>query len=213
MSQSSQLWLPSVCANEALQAGCKTQKWEHRSRMGVYLGMSPQHAHSVGLILSLTTGLVSPQFHLSFDDLFETTSKNEKESLLPELLWQEKTYFKAPLKERCYVGSILPLGHEQAPTHPSQGSQMNQLDHPKTILEQMPLGWERTNHKDSATESPKQVGKTSHPISTISPSQIEEGGALRCSSQIHRASDMSDFIMYVALASEDRDTNDMHPMA
>ena len=61
--------------------------------------MSPQHAQSVGLVLSLTTGLFSPQFHLSFDDLFETTSKNEKGSLLPESLWQEKSYFKAPSKE------------------------------------------------------------------------------------------------------------------
>ena len=74
---------PVYMLHAASQAGCKTQKWEHQSRMGIYLGMSPQHACLVGLILSLTNCLVSPQFHLSFDDLFETTTKNEKESLLP----------------------------------------------------------------------------------------------------------------------------------
>ena len=41
--------------------------------MGVYLGTSPRHARSVLLVLSLTAGLCSPQFHVSHDDFFETT--------------------------------------------------------------------------------------------------------------------------------------------
>jgi hypothetical protein len=41
--------------------------------MGVYLGSSPNHASSVPLVLSTTTGLVSPQFHVVFDDNFTTT--------------------------------------------------------------------------------------------------------------------------------------------
>ena len=90
---------------------------------------------------------------------------------------------------------------------------MNQLGHPNTVLKQMPLGWEITNHEDPDMESPKQVGNTSHPISTITPSKMEEGGALRCSSRICKALDMSNFIMYEALASEDQDPNDTHPMA
>ncbi len=36
------------------------------------LGPSPTHARNVHLVLSLTTGLVSPQFHCRFDDFFET---------------------------------------------------------------------------------------------------------------------------------------------
>jgi hypothetical protein len=35
-------------------------------------GPSLQHANSVGLVLSLTTGLVSTQFHIKYDDSFET---------------------------------------------------------------------------------------------------------------------------------------------
>ena len=46
---------PVYVLHEALQAGCKTQKWEHQSWMGVYLGLSPQPTHSVGLVLSLHT--------------------------------------------------------------------------------------------------------------------------------------------------------------
>ena len=53
----------------------------------------PQHAHSVSLVLSLQTGLVSPQFHCSFDDLFETTKPGQIH-ILPTSLWQQKTNFE-----------------------------------------------------------------------------------------------------------------------
>ena len=35
----------------------------------------PVHARNVSLVLSLTTGLVSPQFHCNHDDFFETVSR------------------------------------------------------------------------------------------------------------------------------------------
>ena len=38
----------------------------------MYLGHSPVHAGSVALVLNLTTGHVSPQFHVVFDDEFST---------------------------------------------------------------------------------------------------------------------------------------------
>jgi hypothetical protein len=39
-------------------------KWKERSTLGIYLGRSPQHAKEVSLVLSLETGLVSPQYHV-----------------------------------------------------------------------------------------------------------------------------------------------------
>ena len=47
-------------------------KWEPRSRIGIYLGHSPFHAGSVALVFNPTTGLVSPQYHVVFDDNFST---------------------------------------------------------------------------------------------------------------------------------------------
>ena len=47
-------------------------KWDPRSRLGIYVGHSPFHAGSVALVLNPTTGLVSPQYHLVFDDDFTT---------------------------------------------------------------------------------------------------------------------------------------------
>ena len=42
------------------------------SSSGIYLGHSPSHAGSVALVMNPKTGLVSPQFNLSFDEKFET---------------------------------------------------------------------------------------------------------------------------------------------
>jgi hypothetical protein len=53
--------------------------------MAIYLGFSPRHARSVALVLSLATGYASPQFHLKFDDFFETVQDVKS---LPQLKWQ-----------------------------------------------------------------------------------------------------------------------------
>jgi hypothetical protein len=63
---------PVYVQNEPLQTGKSQSKWLSRARLGIYLGMSPKHARSVALVLNPRTGLVSPQWHLKFDDKFET---------------------------------------------------------------------------------------------------------------------------------------------
>ncbi|KAL7466170.1 hypothetical protein ACHAXS_006459 [Conticribra weissflogii] len=47
-------------------------KWDPRARLGIYVGRSPNHAGNVALVLNPKTGLVSPQFHVVFDDEFTT---------------------------------------------------------------------------------------------------------------------------------------------
>jgi len=76
-----------------LQQGQKIRKWEERARFGIYLGPSPQHAKSVTLVFSLTTGNVFPQYLVQFDDLFEMVTK-ENEQYIPKLEWQVKTHFQ-----------------------------------------------------------------------------------------------------------------------
>ena len=63
--------------------------WHPRSRLGLYLGPSPRHARTVGLILNLQTGLTSPQFHVSYDDFFETVRPTTGNPAAISL-WQEK---------------------------------------------------------------------------------------------------------------------------
>jgi hypothetical protein len=85
---------PVYVTDTGMQQGRKGPKWLQRARLGLYLGTSPIHSRSVALVLNLDTGLASPQFHVAFDDLFETVqskSGNPRHSL-----WQQVTGFTAP---------------------------------------------------------------------------------------------------------------------
>ena len=55
-----------------LQDGKKIPKWHARARRGQFLGMSIAHSSTVGPIRNLRTQRVSPQFHVVYDELFET---------------------------------------------------------------------------------------------------------------------------------------------
>ena len=50
----------------------KLPKWNRRARMGQFLGYSRVHSSTVALVRNLHTGFVSPQYHVVFDDKFET---------------------------------------------------------------------------------------------------------------------------------------------
>ena len=72
-----QLWgCPAYVLMPTLQDGKKIPKWQPRSRRGQFMGWSPMHASSVGLIRNLMTGRLSPQFHVVFDPWFETVVEN-----------------------------------------------------------------------------------------------------------------------------------------
>ena len=70
---------PTYVLNKSIQDGNKIPKWQPRSDRHVYMGTSRYHASTVPLILNSTTGYISPQFHIVFDDWFATigASKNE----------------------------------------------------------------------------------------------------------------------------------------
>ena len=48
--------------------------------MGQFLGFSRQHSSTVALVHNLHTGYISPQYHVVFDDKFETVFHNGKSS-------------------------------------------------------------------------------------------------------------------------------------
>ncbi len=59
-----------------LQNNQKLPKWNRRARVGQFLGYSDEHLSLVANVQHLSTGHVSPQFHVVFDDLFETVVCN-----------------------------------------------------------------------------------------------------------------------------------------
>ena len=78
---------PVYVLNRALQLGHPHGKWKERSKMGLYLGPSPAHNKNVALVMDIDTGLVSPQFHVMFDNDFQTI--DDKDKITP--LWKVKT--------------------------------------------------------------------------------------------------------------------------
>ena len=91
-------WQPFGCPvyvleTELQSSGAIFNKWRDRSRVGVYLGPSPQHARSVALVLNLQTGHISPQFHVAFDPSFQTV-KSTFGGLPLEVQWLHKAGFR-----------------------------------------------------------------------------------------------------------------------
>jgi hypothetical protein len=116
---------PAYVLNDNLAAGKSIPKWHKKARLGVYLGRSPNHAQSIALILNLSTGLVSPQFHIKFDDLFETVKGMDT---YPNH-WKVATHFKK--RGRGYPKQSIARGDQSAgnqPTSATQGSNHAEAD-------------------------------------------------------------------------------------
>jgi len=68
----------SLCPKSYAQRRGYVPKWEPRSKRGQFVGYSPLHASSVGMIRNLNTHHVPPQFHVMYDDFFETVHSSER---------------------------------------------------------------------------------------------------------------------------------------
>jgi hypothetical protein len=69
----SHVWgCPSYVLKPKLQNRQKLPKWNRWSRLGQFLGYSDEHSSLIANIWHLKTGYVSAQYHVVFDDLFET---------------------------------------------------------------------------------------------------------------------------------------------
>ena len=92
---------PTYMLDNALQSGQGTPKWKNRSRLGVYLGPSPNRTPSVALVLNPRTGHVSLQFHVKFNDFFETVQDKSTDLDAPDPEWKYLSGFtmrKGPTK-------------------------------------------------------------------------------------------------------------------
>ena len=70
------VWGCPVYVLEAkLQNDQKLPKWNRRAHLGQFVGFSDEHSSMVANVRHLTTGYISPQFHVIFEDLFETVNR------------------------------------------------------------------------------------------------------------------------------------------
>jgi len=67
---------PAIVLEPQLQNNKKLPKWNRHAQVGQFLGYSDEHLSLVANVHHLSTGYVSPQFHVVFDDLFETVVCN-----------------------------------------------------------------------------------------------------------------------------------------
>jgi len=84
----SRVWgCPVYVLDPKLQDGKKLPKWKPRSRLGMYLGISPGHSTTVGRVLNIDTGYVLPQYHLVFDELYHTVNGELSDESFDADLW------------------------------------------------------------------------------------------------------------------------------
>jgi hypothetical protein len=85
--------VPHLPIKQKTSRGEKSAKWEQRSQPVIYLGKSPKHTSLVALVMDLETAHVSLQFHLKFDDLFETVSATRQNPQAQNSQWQQLCHF------------------------------------------------------------------------------------------------------------------------
>ena len=79
------VWGCPVFVLEAkLQNDQKLPKWNRRARLGQFVGFSDEHSSLVANVRHLTTNFISPQFHVVFDDLFETVNRTGVDETIVE---------------------------------------------------------------------------------------------------------------------------------
>ena len=113
-----------------MQQGKPHGKWKERARVGVYLGQSPHHNKNVALVLDRNTGYVSPQFHVRFDNQFDSVTDDKYDSE-----WKLKTGLisisEKELERRDKMPTIIPGINRQSvnPEDNIQEGEVNERIH------------------------------------------------------------------------------------
>ncbi|KAL7452136.1 hypothetical protein ACHAXS_000267 [Conticribra weissflogii] len=63
---------PVYVLDPKLQDGKQILKWNSKACQGMFVGFSKDHSSLVPLVLNLKSGKILPQFHVIFDDKFQT---------------------------------------------------------------------------------------------------------------------------------------------
>jgi hypothetical protein len=113
---------PVYVLDAKLQDAKSLPKWKKRSYRGIFLGFSDKHHSTVALVLNPETGVVSPQYHVVFDERFSTVLSESEE--FDHSDWEklfdigyERYLDVHPDDEDSDVSIILPPDVDMWPTH------------------------------------------------------------------------------------------------
>ena len=65
---------PLYVLDKTISDGKKLPLWKPRASQGIFMGLRPDHASTVPMVLTLDTGDITPQFHVVFDDWCTTVA-------------------------------------------------------------------------------------------------------------------------------------------
>jgi hypothetical protein len=183
---------PVYALQNHLQTNGKLPKWNPRSRIGIYLGPSPRHASSISLVLNINTGLLSPQFHVSHDDFFETVRPSTGNPSV-QSLWQQLSGFhksRSQLPPSEGASQSIEIRNDHRSETANFASQETQDISPDT-----------NSNDDNIQESP-QISNVNHP-------SVSQYGCQRCittrmqESQEQRANNLVAYSAYYEALHED----------
>ena len=99
---------PVNALNSKLAAGQSIGHWNPRDQLGINLGFSPRHTHTVYYILNLQTATVSPQFHVKHNDFFEYVSAGAGNALTSSLLSTVAVFITTTMPAATIPAAIIP---------------------------------------------------------------------------------------------------------
>ena len=80
---------PSYVLDAWLQDGKILSKCDPKRRRGQYLGKLTSNASSVGIIRNLNSGYLSPQFHVIYNNIFQTVMGDyEHDDSIATHIWE-----------------------------------------------------------------------------------------------------------------------------
>ena len=116
----------------------------------MFLGFSPDHATAVALVSSLQTGNVCPQFHVVFDELFQTMPSNQNVNFHETWInpWKDSREFCLDGWDEQLEGP-LPLLHPDFQTNTEKEQEQEEEEkepdavpiHPIADANNQPVGW------------------------------------------------------------------------
>ena len=167
---------PMYVLDNALQSGQGLPKWKECSRLGVYLRPSPNYACSVALVLNPRTGHVSPQFHVKFDDFFETVQDKSTGLNAPDPEWKYLSGFSTKkVTYNSFVkggldGLLSPRRGATADTSPPRESTEN--DQPASHLQDLPLPLDTDVDVHNPPAPPQPVAPVATPLPQPEPHSV-----------------------------------------
>jgi Reverse transcriptase (RNA-dependent DNA polymerase) len=172
---------PAYRVNNEIQVGNNHPKWLERAKPVVYQGTSPRHARSVSLVLDLETAHVSPQFHLRYDNLFETVSPGRVNPQVRMSKWQKMCGFRGPLPRRAVENTD--VRHSEGVLPPDS------VGADDVVRDDMPLPEPDDNHIDPGPEdvppdlTDGAVGPFGNPVIEPVPTNERRSGRTRVQTQ------------------------------